>query len=321
MIDVFKYEKGAIKKGSLDDLKKSNVVMWADVHIPSKDELNKVREETEIDEIDFKRAVDEEERPRTADLNNYSLLTFRAPLFENGDISTTSVAIFVSKNKNNVITVRHGDTKSISKIRQLVEAGKTVLFEKGVGYFVYRLLDEILKTYFIVIDNIEDGIEKIEKDVIESPDKKVVSQIFEIKKTLIYFNKSLIANREIIASIEKQYVTDITGKHTRLFRDLYNDIVQLIDTSTTLREVLTGTLDVYLSSASNNLNQVMKTLTVGASLILIPTLIASIYGMNFSSSPYNLPELGWKYGYFFALGVMVVSVAAMYIFFKRKGWV
>ena len=317
MIDVYKYEKGAIKRGSLDDFKKPGVIMWADANNPSKIELDQISEETGITNEDLKEAVDEEERPRTSDLDNYSLITFRAPLFKNGNITTTSVAIFISKNRNNIITIRHGDTKSISKIRQLVEANKTILFEKGIGYFVYRLLDEILNTYFVVMDNLEDNVDRIESQVIENPDKKLVSQIFEIKKTLIYFNKSLLTNREVITSIEKQYVNDISGKPTKLFRNLYNDIVQLIDTAATLRDVLTGTLDVYLSSASNSLNQVMKVLTIGASFILIPTLIASIYGMNFQW----MPELEWKYGYFFALGLMVFSITGMYAFFRRKGWI
>ena len=133
--------------------------------------------------------------------------------------------------------------------------------------------------------------------------------------------KALAANREVISSIEKEYVSNIDKKNIKRFRTLYNDVTQLIDTEGTYRDILTGILDVYLSSVSNNLNKVMKTLTIGASFILIPTLIASIYGMNFNTaSPYNMPELLWNYGYFFALGSMVLSVSITYIFFKRKGW-
>jgi len=102
---------------------------------------------------------------------------------------------------------------------------------------------------------------------------------------------------------------------------LYNDVTQLIDMEGTYRDILTGTLDIYLSSISNNLNQVMKTLTIVASFVLIPTLISGIYGMNFSkASPYNMPELYWQYGYFFALGLMLFSIIFTYIFFRKKGW-
>ncbi|GAF98229.1 unnamed protein product, partial [marine sediment metagenome] len=192
---------------------------------------------------------------------------------------------------------------------------------KGISFFTYRLLDEVLDAYFFVLDKLEEKIDLIEDHVIEKPDKISVRNIFSVKKTLIYFHKALTANREVISSIEKEYVADIDKKNIKRFRALYNDVTQLIDTEGTYRDILTGTLDVYLSSVSNNLNKVMKTLTIGASFILIPTLIASIYGMNFANnSQFNMPELYWQYGYFFALGVMVLSITITYIFFKKKGW-
>jgi len=102
---------------------------------------------------------------------------------------------------------------------------------------------------------------------------------------------------------------------------LYDDVTQLIDTEGTYRDILTGTLDIYLTSVSNDLNKVMKTLTIVASFVLIPTLITGVYGMNFNvNSPFNMPELTWQYGYFFALGLMALSIILTYVFFKRKGW-
>ena len=127
----------------------------------------------------------------------------------------------------------------------------------------------------------------------------------------------MAANREVIASIEKEYLTEIDKAGAKRFRTLYNDTVQLVDMSATYRDILTGTLDTYLSSVSNNLNQIMKTLTIGASFVLVPTLIASIYGMNFKF----MPELHWKYGYIFSIGIMALSVFATWLFFKRKNWI
>ena len=148
-----------------------------------------------------------------------------------------------------------------------------------------------------------------------------MQHIFSIKKTLIFFHRALTANREVISSIEKEYVANIDKKNIKRFRALYNDVAQLIDMEGTYREILTGTLDIHLSSTSNNLNQAMKTLTIVASFVLVPTLISGIYGMNFvNNSPYNMPELYWQYGYFFALGLMLFSIIAVYIFFKKKKW-
>ena len=231
------------------------------------------------------------------------------------------MSIFISKNKNNIITISLKETDAIRKIKQLIDSKKMDVHDKGISFFTYRLLDEVLDAYFSVLDTIEERIDLIEDHVIEKPDKISVRNIFSVKKTLIYFHKALAANREVISSIEKEYVSNIDKKNIKRFRALYNDVTQLIDTEGTYRDILTGTLDVYLSSVSNNLNKVLKTLTIGASFILIPTLISGIYGMNFSSnSPWNMPELYWQYGYFFALGFMVLSVVASYLFFKKKGW-
>jgi magnesium transporter len=320
MLRVYKFQKGGVKSGSLDDLGSASKC-WADCINPTKKELKSISEKAKISLSELKNVLDAEERPKVDDLENYSLIIVRAPWVEHDGVLTTPVSIFISKNKNNVITITLKEVSSVKKITQLIAAKKIDIYEKGMSFFTYRLLDEILNRYFLILDMLEEKIDKIEDHVIEKPDKITVKSIFSMKKTLIYFHKALTANREVISAIEKEYVANIDKKNTKRFRALYNDVTQLIDTEGTYRDILTGTLDIYLSSVSNNLNQIMKTLTIGASFILIPTLISGIYGMNFANnSPWNMPELYWKYGYFFALGFMVVSVAASYIFFKKKGW-
>jgi len=320
MLRVYKFQKGGVKRGSLDDLGNSQIC-WADCVNPTKKELKNISEKAKIPLNELKKVLDDEERPKVSDLENYSLIIVRAPWIEHDEILTTPVSIFISKNKNNVITITLKEINSIHKITELVKTKKIDLMDKGISFFTYRLLDEILETYFLILDKLEEKIDLIEDRVIEKPDKMTVKNIFSAKKTLIFFHKALTANREVISSIEKEYVANIDKKNIKRFRALNNDVTQLIDTEGTYRDILTGTLDIYLSSVSNNLNQVMKTLTIVASFVLIPTLISGIYGMNFSSSsPWNMPELYWKYGYFFALGLMAISIIITYIFFRKRGW-
>ena len=317
MITVLQYKKEKIEKGDLSHVRYPKTFVWVDVFEPTKKELKQISEASGILIEDLRITIDGEERPKVMDIEGpFSLIIFGAPSFEKDEISTTPVFVYVSKYHNCVITIRNRDTKSLHKLKEVIEAKKN-FFEKGSSYFVYRLLDEILNTYFMVLDDIENVIDKIEDHVVKTPSISIVEKIFETKKTLIYFTKTITANREVIASIEREYLPEIDKKMTRQFRTLYNDTVQLVDMSSTYRDILTGTLDTYLSSVSMNLNQIMKTLTVGASFILIPTLIASIYGMNFQ----GMPELYWKYGYFFSLCLMVFSVFATWLFFKRKKWI
>ena len=317
MITAYQHKKGRVVKGGLENLSKSSIFVWIDAFEPTKKELKRIANASGIPLRDLKIAVEEEERPKIIDLEGpFSLIIFGSPSFEKDEITTTPVFIYISKARNYVITIRNKDTKSISKIKEVIETKKN-LVDRGSSYFLYRLLDEILNTYFFVLDDVEARIDKIEDNVVKTPGIGIVEDIFETKKTLIYFTKTITANREVIASIGREYLPDIDKKIAKQFITLYNDTVQLVDMSSTYRDILTGTLDTYLSSVSNNLNQVMKTLTVGASFVLMPTLIASIYGMNFK----GMPELYWTYGYFFALGLMVFSIFAMWLFFKRKKWI
>lgn len=318
MKKIYTYEKGVLKEGKVDDLLHPNKVVWADYLSPSKNELNELSDVSGIPLDDLKEALDEEERPKVMDLEKYSLLIFRAPLFGKDEITTKPISIFLSRQQNDVITLRLSESKSIERINNIIKTdGGNKLFEKGAVVFVYRLIDEILTSFFNVLDDIDEKIDKIESRVFEKPDTATIEQIFQVKKTLIYFHRALTADREVISAIEKEYAFHIQRRDIKQFRTLYNDIVQLIDMESTYRELLTGTLDMYLSSVSNNLNTVMKKLTAMASFVLVPTLITGIYGMNFQF----MPELYWKYGYYMSLGLMVFSVVGMYFFFRRKGWI
>jgi len=320
MLKVYKAQKGGVKAGSLSDLVNTSIC-WADCINPTKKELKDISEKAKIRLNDLKEALDEEERPKVSDLENYSLIIVRSPWIEHNQILTTPIAIFISKNKNNVITIALKQVNSITTIKQLINSNKIDLYNKGISFFTYRLIDEVLNTYFSILDTLEEKIGTIEDHVVAKPDKLTVHHIFTVKKTLIFFHRALTANREVITSIEKEYVANIDKKNIKRFRSLYNDVTQLIEMEGTYRDILTGILDIYISSVSNNLNQVMKTLTIVASFVLIPTLISGIYGMNFSNnSPFNMPELYWQYGYFFALGLMLISIIMTYVFFKKRGW-
>ena len=320
MLKVYKFQKRGVVSGSLNDLG-SATKCWADIVNPTKKELKDISDKAKIPLNDLKNVLDEDERPKVSDLDNYSLIIVRTPFIEEDEIRTTPVSIFISKNKNNIITITLEEIKSIQKIKNLIASKKIDMFDKGLSFFTYRLIDEILDSYFLILDKLEEKIDYIEDKVVEKPDNLTVSQIFSVKKTLIFFHRALTANREVISSIEQEYVANIDKKNIKRFRALYNDVTQLIDMEGTYRDILTGTLDIYLSSVSNNLGKVMKTLTVISAFVLIPTLISGIYGMNFNNaSPYNMPELFWNYGYFFALGLMAISMIGTFIFFKKKGW-
>lgn len=315
MIEAYSHINGKPKKcSSLSDLK-GKTPIWVDCLNPSEAELIGLSKDSEIELGDLKESLDEEERPRVLDRKNYSIIIFKAPLVGEDEIETTPISIFISKTKNNVITLRIKEIPSIVKIKDSI-LSKDKFLEKGLIYFVFRLLDSIMDSYFSTLDKMDDRIDKIEDKLLDKPEKSVVEQIFHTKKTLIYFSRGLKANREVLTSIVKEYALQIQKSDIKPFKTLYYDTIQLGDTVSNYRDILTGMLDIYLSSVSNNMNVVMKKITAWGGLILVPTLISGIYGMNFKM----MPELYWKYGYFFALGLMAVSVTGLLIYFNKKKW-
>jgi len=313
MITTLKSVKGKVVKGDIDDIHRRDV-SWIDCFAPTLNELRIIAEKTGLPLSELKEYVDPQERPKVIDLEKFSVIVFGAPIQKQHSVKITPIAIFISK--NSIITFRQERIFGIDKIKGLAEAHKIKLFGNPTIFLRY-LLDNIISDYFKIFDKIEDKIEKVEDTIIKHPDKIKTNDIFKIKKTLIYFHKSLVANREVVTGIEKEYLSKVHKKEIYKFRELYNDIVQLIDMEETHREIMTGVLDMYLGTLSNNMNEVVRKLTVYASYILVPTLISGIYGMNFK----YMPEIFWTYGYVFALGLMFFSVLGMHFFFRKKGWV
>ena len=178
MLKVYKYTKRGVVVGTIKDLG-NKAICWADLFKPNKAELKKISEITNISDYDLKEALDEGERPKVLDLDKYSLITFRVPFLEHEEthISTASIAIFISKNKNNIITLRTTEIASIENLRQrLFETNN--LLQRGTTFFLYRILDEILNSYFHIFDTLEDKIDKIEYDVLKKNDKAKIKKIF-----------------------------------------------------------------------------------------------------------------------------------------------
>ncbi len=317
MIQITYLSHGKIAKGDLDNLEKIKSEVWVDCLNPSKQELKKIAEKTGISYEDLLRALDEDERPGIHNDNNVSGITFHAPFLNKANnYITMPLNIFIRGSKTVIIRTRH--IEAIEKLEHLSDEKIVEMLQKDMTFTMYMILSEIVNHFFSVTDEIEERINKIEEAVFKTHGTKTVKEIFSLKKTLIYFHKSLTGNREVIASIEKKFIKDLKGPNIKKIRYLYNDVIQLIDMVATYRDILTGTLDIHLTSVSNNLNDVMKRLTVISAFVLVPTLISGIYGMNFK----YMPEIHkWGiYGYPFALSLMALSIILMYIYFKRKQW-
>ncbi len=320
MLKIIKTVNGKKEAGILKDLNK-NTAIYVDMEEPSLKELDEISQYINYPIKHIKADIKKTSRPKVDDLGEYSLIVFKAPYTDaTRTMRTTSLAIFLSKKKNNVIIIRKKrNVNAINRIEELINKDKNFM-KKGPGYFVFRLLDFIEDDFFNIIEQVGDKVDAIEERVLaggkDATGKETMKAIFIMKKSTIYLHKALVADREVISSIEKEYLDDIPRKDLKHYRTLYSDMAQMIENVSTYSEILTGTLDVHLANVSNNLNEIVKRVTVWGTFIFIPTVIASVYGMNFK----NMPEISWEYGYAFALGLMIVSVFLAWAYFKKKKW-
>ena len=293
------YKKGGAR-GSLSDVNKT--FTWIDLVTPSESEVQQIAKITELTAKDLHEFYDTAEKPKVVKNKNYLLIIYKTLTEQK---KAESFAIFILK--NSVITLR----KNHSNFNEAVNS------VEDKKQLVFHLLDIATSRYFAEFETIQEKIGNIESEVIETPTKKIVGNIFETRKQLLLIHKALIANRDAVVELELEARQTFGLAFADSLRYIYYDLVQLIDSSDTYREMITTTLEIYGTSISNNLNSVMKTLTIITALLLFPTLIAAIYGMNFQ----HTPEFSWKYGYAWAWFLMIFSAIFLLIVFKSKGWI
>ncbi len=303
MIDVRSYVNRRLSKISLSSANPIRGITWIDCYNPKNHDLKDVANKTGIFLTKLKDCLDPDERPRIEHTNRYSLIIFRAPYFGT-DISTTPIGIFFTRRY--VVTVHQDQIKTLDSLKT------ADIMEKGVSSVVYSLLLNIIRDYNIILDDIEDKADELERNLLFVKSERDVHKIFSLRRVLLYFRKSLISNRDVLNTINKAQFLD----NLDMFSNLYIEILQVIDIVELLRERLNSALEIYLSAVSNKLNNVMKSFTIIASVLLLPMLVTGVYGMNFTW----LPLIDHPFGFYFSVLVMVLSVSVLLMFFKKKNW-
>jgi magnesium transporter len=209
---------------------------------------------------------------------------------------------------------RRGDV--FEGVRDRLRQGRGLIRSRGAGYLGYALVDTLVDHYFGVIEKVSDRIEVLEAEVLENPDPAVVERIHRLKREMLLVRRAIWPLREVVSQLARDPLPFIDDE-TRVFaRDVYDHTVQVIDTVETLRDLLGGLTDLYMSGVSNRMNEVMKVLTMIATIFIPLSFLAGLYGMNFEV----MPELSFSWGYPALLGVMALTAVGMVIYFRRKGW-
>lgn len=239
------------------------------------------------------------------------------PVFNGGITTSEPIIFFISKTRNDLISIHNHQSKAIAKVYNYTQAHSKEIFRHGTTHVLFTLLDEIIDSFFIQLEQLNDLIDVIELKMFEyKQSNAVMRHTYHVKKSLLYIHKALVGNREVLHSIEKRYAQFVDQNYLEEFRELHGNITQLLEMTTTYHDIITTSIEIHMSAISNNLNTTMKRVTSWGAIILVPSLIAAIFGMNFQHEPL----LTSRFGFIISLTLMAISVYLLAWYFKRRSW-
>jgi magnesium transporter len=259
------------------------------------------------------------QRPKVEDYDDYEFVVLKSLHLETEGLSVEQISLVFGKNY--VITFQERPGDSFEPVRERIRKGKGLIRRAGPDYLAYALMDALIDEFFPVLEQYGERIEALEDDLVDRPSPQAVHQIHGLKRDLLVLRRAAWPERDLVNSLLRAE-TPLIHPETKVFlRDCYDHMVQAMDMIETYRELAAGMLDVYLSSVSNRMNEIMKVLTIISTIFIPLTFIVGIYGMNFdTASPWNMPELHWRFGYLYCLGLMAAIAAGLVAYFRRKGW-
>jgi magnesium transporter len=258
-------------------------------------------------------------RPKVEYMDSFVLLILRFLTLNEGRVESEQVSILLGKNY--VFSFQPGRGDLFEPVRERLRAEQGRIRNQNTDYLAYCLMDLITDEMFHLLERVEESISVLDEELTVSSSQGDMAEIHRQKRNLIIIRHAAWPLREMVRTLDREDHYLIGGALDPFIRDLYDHTVHIIDTVEGLRDLINGMMDLYMSSVSNRMNEVMKVLTIISTIFMPLSFLAGVYGMNFNTaSPFNMPELAWRYGYLLILGVMALVAAGMLWFFKRKKW-
>ena len=297
--------------------KETPTVTWINIDgIHQVDIIEKIGKHFDLHPLIMEDICHTEQRPKMEDFGHYIYIVLKMLDYDEEEKETKVEQVSLILGDNFVISFQEREGDIFDRIRERIRNGKGRIRKMGADYLAYVLLDAVVDNYFLILEKIGEHIEELEDKVVADPRPESLQEIHKLKREMIFLRKSVWPLRELINGLERGE-SPLIKKASRVFlRDVYDHTIQIIDTVETFRDMASGMHDTYLSSLSNRMNEVMKVLTIIATIFIPLTFIAGIYGMNFKF----MPELEWRWAYLAAWCVIVGVAVFMLFFFKRKRW-
>ena len=318
-------DNGHVTEKKIDDVnickefRDQTSMTWIDLEgLNDLDALSALGKQFDLHPLVMEDIVNTDQRPKMEDFGEYVYVVLKMFHLNESTNEITPEQVSIVFGSHFVLTFQEGiEGDCFDNIRERIRSGKGKLVKMSSDYLVYSLIDSIIDTYFTILEKFGDKIESLEIELINNPNKETLTTIYELKREIIFLRKSVWPLREVVGRMERGE-TELISETTHVYlRDIYDHTINTLDTIETYRDMLSGMLDIYLSSISNRLNEVMKVLTIITTIFIPLSFIAGVYGMNFK----DMPELDMHYGYPAVIAIMLVIAIIMVIMFKKKKWI
>ncbi len=298
-------------------LKSKPIVTWINIAgLHQVDIIEKIGKQLDLHPLLLEDILNTEQRPKLEDFERYIFVVLKMLYYERRADKIKSEQVSLIFGPDFVISFQEEEGDVFSPVRETIRSGKGRIRKMGADYLAYALMDAIVDSYFIILERLGEKIEDIEEELVVNPTPETLGYIHNLKREMILLRKSVWPLREVVSALERcesPLLNESTYIH---LRDIYDHTIQIIDTIEIFREMLSGMLDVYLSSISYRMNEIMKVLTIIATIFIPLTFIVGIYGMNFE----YMPELKWRWGYPVVWVIITVVSISMIAYFRRRRW-
>lgn len=293
------------------------ILYWWDLNDPGPDEQTILSEFFHFHPLAIEDCISDIHYPKVDFYDTYLYLVIHGV-----DIDRTKVEGFAPKEidiflgQNYLLTFHRKDTRSVAEVLRRCKEN-TPIFEFGLDFVLYTLLDLLVSGYMPVLSSIEDELDQVEEKIFQKAEPESLRELLTLKRTLMRLKKTIFPQREVINHLSRNEYHFVQQRTQAYFRDVYDMLYRMAEMTESFRDVSTALVETYLSMVSNRMNEIMKVLTLAATIFGPLTVIGGIYGMNFQ----YMPELHWRYGYYFALGLMGVVTFSMITYFKYRDWI
>ncbi|MCF7798527.1 magnesium/cobalt transporter CorA [Candidatus Woesearchaeota archaeon] len=321
-IKLFDYNKDDFAEQIIDnhaELKnfiKPNLVAWVNVTgVHDTELISSVCDQFNIHPLVQEDIVNTNQRPKM-EIDEESIFFVFHLVHVNNDSTLEFEQISMVLGNDYVLTFQETEKDIFDPIRERIRGTKWRIRSRGTDYLAYAIMDLVIDHYFYVLELLGQRIEELETEILKEPTQAVFEKVHHLRRELVKIRRAVWPLREVVSQFHKSESKLIDKSTAMYIRDLYDHTIQVIDTTENFREMSSSLVDMYMTGVSNKMNEVMKVLTIIATIFIPLTFVAGLYGMNFNF----MPELGWHYGYFATLGVMVIVAIAMIRYFRKKAW-